>query len=378
MDSIAPEDHRFAFARRGATLAVAGLCLTLIATMSWGDVLVSRHRQDEARQLPGNTSIAAVAQFEASGRMDPPLALVATAYDALRNSPVAGEALTTLALHARAQGKQAAAARLLDLSGRMGWHDETGRRQLFNLAVSRGDADNALYHADALLRQGRAREELFASLNAAMGDPRLRRAIAPYVIRAEGWPQDWLALHGAKLPDAALTDLLSTRARALKGLDRATAAPILVGLVGAGRLAMAASVWQLVTDGGGRSAGPLAWSSVDDRQLTPFDWTLPGGLAINDAGALIAPENGESVVAKRLLALPPGRYRLSFTGTPPAGWRWSFGCGAGGGVPVEPLRASVVVSVAQGCPVQHLSFSPSTLNAAGVSPLGAPTLERLP
>lgn len=370
---------RAIFARRAVALAVTALALALIATMAWGDTLVARNRAAAAMRLPGNTRLAGQALLDANGSALPDGGLVGVAHAALRNSPVSGEALTLLALDARAQGREKAAVRLLDLSGRMGWHDETGQRQLFNLAVAHGDATNALYHADALLRQGLARDELFASFNAATGDARLRRAMAPYIIQRDGWARDWLVANGARLSDAALDDLLTRRAKANRGLDRDVAAPIIIGLIGAGRHAAAAGVWRRVAGASGTVAGPLSWDERrSEATATPFDWTISGGLALSETGELTPAASGEAGAARRLLALPPGRYRLSFAGPAQSGWRWAFACGVGQGQPSGPLPANATIAVPESCPVQILSIAPTTINAAAATPLGTPTVTRLP
>lgn len=374
------EPRSVQLARRGATVAIVALALGLSATMGWGDALVASGQAAAAAALPGNSSVAGIALIEASGRASPAPTVVVQARRALLNSPLAGEALTALALDAASRGADAAAIRLLDLSGRTGWHDETGRRQLFNLAVARGDAANALYHADALLRQGLAHDELYGSLVAGCRDPLLRKALVAYITRPSGWPQDWLAIRGISLPDDALEAFASERARSLHGLDRATASPILSGLIATGRLDMAARIWRMVAGADGLGSGTLDWDrSLGRGQPTPFDWSLPGGVAVSGARgeSVVMPRGSEPIVVERMLALAPGNYRLTFADDTPGGWRWRFGCGKGGAAPVDALAVEAIVSVPAGCPVQHIAFAPSAL-AIAAAPLGTPRLTRLP
>ncbi|MEY4720600.1 MAG: hypothetical protein RIQ46_325 [Pseudomonadota bacterium] len=342
-------------------LAAGAIAAFATFTISLGDVLTAHGRPEQALALPFNRTMPAWRVLAADrGRPETP-AMRQLAESSLAASPVAAVPLTWLALAEQARGRGDRGQRLLALSATTGWHDVVAQRQLYNLAVSRGDFTTALRHADALLRQGHGREELFARFDLGMARPGFRKAMADMVATSPGWPRDYIVGHGARLDDVALASLLDARTRGGGTLAREIAVPLISGLLVAGRDAAAAGVWRRVGGADGMAAGTLAWR--DGAMVFPagvFDWQLPEGFRIEgvDNGTLVAGFDAVAEPARRMLALPPGDWRLvpdqpdAVTGS----WQWTIACRSGAAGPWLPLAAGQAATVRPGCPVQVLAL----------------------
>lgn len=330
-------------------------------TVSLGDVLTAYDRPEQALNLPFNRTMAAWRILGGDrGKPETP-SMRALAERSLSASPVAAVPLTWLALAEQASGRRDRGRRLLALSATTGWHDQVAQRQLYNLAVASGDFATGLRHADALLRQGHGREELFARFDIGMTRPAFRTAMAGIVASSPSWPRDYLAGHGARLDDAGLDALLDARARRDGTLQRDIAVPLIAGLLGAGRDAAAARTWRRVRGADGLAGGPLIWR--DGATAIPagaFDWQLPEGFRVEggDDGTLVASFDAMAEPARRLLALPPGTWRLvparpdDLAGT----WQWSISCREGAGGAWLSVLGGQEARVPAGCPVQVLAL----------------------
>jgi hypothetical protein len=365
---------------------LAGLVAALATfTVSLGDVLTAYDRPAQALALPLNRTMPAWRILEADRGKPETAAMRRLAEQSLAASPVAAVPLTWLALAEQAAGNRDRGERLLALSATTGWQDEVAQRQLYNLSVLRGDFVSAMRHADALLRQGQARKELFGRFDAGLTRPAFRRAMADIVATSPAWPRDYLAGHGARIDDEALAALLDARVRRDGALGRDIAVPLIVGLLGAGRDGAAASAWRRVRGADGLAAGPLAWR--DGATVSPagaFDWQLPDGYRIEggDDGVLVAAFDAAATPVRRMLALPPGRWRLgpaqpdAVAPDAVAGvWQWSLSCRGAAEGPWLSVSGSESLMVAA-CPVQVLSLRRTITPEDARLPLLA--LERLP
>lgn len=363
---------------RLALAAAAGMAaLAAIGCLSVGDVLVAYGQPEAALNLPGNSALAAERILPGFTETPSTPERLALARAALANSPVATAALTYLAADARRAGRKDRADRLLSLAAATGWHDETSQRQLYNAAISSGDAARALVHADALLRQGLARQELFAQFDRGMEIPSFRKAMLKVLATSPDWPRDYLAEHGARLSDAALEAALAARATRPGGVERAIVAPIAAALINAGRPAAAAIAWRRAGGADGLGAGTLAWSSEAALETPgPFDWQLATGYRAEPGaeGALLAEGSQPGETARRLLALPPGQWRIAAATGDAAGWRWAVACGEEAPYPARDLATDNRFEVPAGCPVQWLVLAADP--AAGQAPPLAPLVIR--
>lgn len=362
-------------------LAVGAVATLATFTISLGDVLTAYNRPEQALALPFNRTLAAWRILApVRGQPETP-AMRKLAEESLAASPVAAVPLTWLALAEKARGRRDRADRLLALAATAGWHDEVAQRQLYNLAVSRGDFPTALRHADALLRQGYGREELFGRFDLGMERPAFRKAMAAVAETSPGWPRDYIAGHGARLSDEALASLLDARRMADGSLAREIAVPLISGLLTAGRDAAAVRVWRRVSGADGLAPGLLTWR--DGAMVAPagaFDWQLPEGFRIEglDEATLLAGFDAAPQPVRRMVALPSGRWRLSparadaVSGT----WQWSLACRNRAEGPWLPLVAGQAAAVPAGCPVQVLALRRANPAEDGVLP--QLRLERLP
>lgn len=364
-----PQAIRLAGAALAGLLAGAGV---LSATL--GDVLVAFGHLDLASRLPGNAPLLARAQLPQLGDLAPTPETRAIAVAALETAPLSSPALTHLAIHARYANDAAGAGRLLAITAATGWHDELAQRELFNAAIRRNDAAGAVRHAEALLRQRKARDELFATFDRGVLIPPFRKALAAAMAGPTVWPIDYLTSRGARLPDEVLIELAAARAGKAP-LERTIAGPLVVDLLRAGRLDGAARLWRMA--GGVTAAGPLAWDlpSGDEPGSAPFGWSLGEGYRIDFTDDRLTVESpAPDARASRVVALLPGRWRL-VPGGETEGWRWSFGCVTSAADPFRPLARGVEFEVAADCPLQRISLSAAAPGGMTAVPLGPLRLE---
>lgn len=367
-----PQAIRLAGAALAGLLAGAGV---LSATL--GDVLIAFDRVDLASRLPGNAPLLARAQLPLLGDRAPTPQTRAIALAALETAPLSSAGLTHLVLDARYANDAAGVQRLLAITAATGWHDEFAQRELFNAAIRRNDAAGAVRHAEALLRQRKAREELFATFDRGVLIPPFRKALGAAMAGPTVWPIDYLTSRGARLSDEVLLDLAAARAgKAL--LERTIAGPLVVDLVRAGRLDGAARLWRMA--GGFAAAGPVGWEvpASDQPGSQPFTWSVGEGYRIDFTDDRLAAENpAPGARASRIVALPPGRWRL-VPGGETEGWRWSFGCVTSAADPFRPLARGAEFEVGADCPLQRISLSASALGGVTAAPLDPLRLEVVP
>lgn len=344
----------------GAAVILAGL----------GDVLVSRGRAADAARLPGNATLPASVLLEQAAARPADAASLGLARRALAAAPLSSEALALLARDAARRGRAAQARRLLALAGRAGWRDAGTRRLLYNAALAAGDARAAARHADALLRQGQARTELFAAFDRGLAQPAFRAALMPYLATTPGWPRDYLATHGAGLADAVLAEVVSARAQAANGLPRDLAGPLIATTIQAGRGATAAAIWRHTAGADGIGAGMLPWSRpAAIANPTLFDWQVPTAYraAIPANSRLRVPTVPGTPPAARLVALPPGRYALAAHGAGHTSWLWALDCaGTPRTWPARPINGTSTIAISADCPAQWLSIAPGPDASAGL------------
>lgn len=362
---------RWLLAATVALTAAIGILL-----FSGGDVLTAYARASQAARLPGNRTLPGeelLVRLDESGNARQARAV---ALETLRASPLSPRALAWLAAEETRQGNTARGAALRSVAGRTGWHDEWTQRRLYNTALHAGDAASAMHHAEALLRQTYARDELYTQFVRGTGVPEFRAGLVTAIARSPHWPRDFLVQRAGSLDDAALLELATARANANGGLDRQFASPLLARLVSLGRWETAHAIWRLVPGNADQDSRRLEWpDELAWETPTPFDWNLPARLRIErDNGARLVAESvmpGEA--ARRLVVLPAGDYRL---GPAAEGWLWSAGCAGDAVVPNRPLDADARFTVAPDCPAVALVLAPANTGTAAA--LDELSLESLP
>jgi hypothetical protein len=330
--------------------------------------------------------------YEAIRPAPPPVASAALAAD-----PLDVSRLSALGLDLDRRGDPRGAA-LMTFAGTRGWRDPKAQAWLLQRALREARWDDALRHADALLRidgAGVYRPTLFRILDLAASDPGGRPALVARLAQAPQWRQSWLEQLGAATA-AGWSGRAQTPGTAL---DAASAGAVLLGvasgptpplpseyrtfvatLVQHGDEAGALADWRLFAhrpDTGAALRDPDFTVGSDG---TDFTWSAAAGPGassevvqrVEDAPAALRIDyDGASMpeLPAQMLVLPPGRYRLSWrerlAGDPRLAWQ--VRCVA----PTSAILGSWPVSVAAswrarsetfaepaGCRAQRLELTP--------------------
>lgn len=251
----------------------------------------------------------------------------APARAALARSPIDAPALRTLGFVSEAEGRPAQALAYMSAAGRLGWRDTLTQLWLMQHAFNSGEDDVALQRADALLRQGRFRDQIIDFLQEAAADPKVNAALA---VRLAERP-DWRPLYfntARRLPserfDAQESLLLRLAATPPPPrLDEAR--PFLQRLAEAGDYGRAQRLWLRLGgdaplhDGGFEAsdqsiagwAGPFEWRAF---QLPDVHLTIDEAPGEAGGKALRIRSGGTAVgtMLSQTVLLAPGTYRLSF------------------------------------------------------------------
>lgn len=177
-----------------------------------------------------------------------------------------------------------------------------------------------------------------------------------------------LAVLAADARNADLVLALAPAAPAAIPLDAGWRIALVDNLIAAGQAPRARLAWLRLN--GIRQAGPLFNAGFrPGRASPPFDWNLatgPAGVAEPADGEglnVIAYGRESAPLASQALALPPGRYRLSWqvTGEPDSAATWVVICAPAGTTAANsplarPGPASVLFAIAGDCPGQRLEL----------------------
>lgn len=359
--------------------AIAIAALTAVwSFLAWFGVGLGQAASPLAVQLPFNEATAARRQLLSvisplsRARRDE-LATIA-----LRRAPLSPQPLTYLALVAERAGDEAKAQRLLDLVKSQGWHDEAVQRILYNWDVSGGDHAIALQHAEALLRQGLAADDLTADFASRSADTRFRSDLVSVLEKQGGWADRWTSLNAPGLDDGTLAALFaSSRFRAARSAE--SLAAVASHLVQTGRARLA---WRLAHGQTGLQPIRLDWlAEADFPASVVFAWQVPPTYAVQQeegSRQVLRRQNSVGGGAVQLrFGLEPGRYRLAFPGIDPAtasAWRAAIACNANPAPGVAPVGPQLDFAVDQACQLQVLSI---LADRGATSALPAPLLQRL-
>lgn len=236
--------------------------------------------------------------------------------------PVSSGALRQLGLIAAAKGREDAARQLLQQSERLSQRDFLAQVLLIEDAVGREDVAAALHHYDVALRTSkRAASILFDPLTFATTDAAMIKPLAKLLVMQPPWGNFFL-LHAAST-SASPRNVANLMTLLLR--SKYQVAPLAIQSL-VGRLVQDKdyeSAWLLFS-----ALEPAARrDSLRDPRFQnasasglPFDWSFDisgsgTGMLVDDAQgsrlAFAAPVGTGGVVARQLLLLRPGRYRLS-------------------------------------------------------------------
>jgi len=299
------------------------------------------------------------------------------------------------------EGQLRKADAVLTFAGGRSWRDLETDRWLFEHSLLAGRRGEAFDEADAMLRldlDDAFRGALIRVILLTLDDETARATLIPHLAGSPWWRPDFLRrLDADGSEDAARAILLALR----KSTAPPTAeeyAPFIQRLIKRGAYKLALADWRRLT----RPGEPVsaADASVDlgaSSDGTPFTWSSvqgPGAVSSLDAGALRLDYDGFAApsLPERLLALPAGRYRLSWRERQdPAGVSriiWAVVCVGGSPVLARSEAASsanwsgrtLIFDVpSTGCPAQWVALQPvpGERRAAGVSWFQTPSIALL-
>ncbi|WP_339345923.1 hypothetical protein [uncultured Sphingomonas sp.] len=239
---------------------------------------------------------------------------------ALRRDPLSADLLRQLATISSAGGETVSSRQLMELAQRVSRRDFLTQMWMNEAAVADGDIDRALSHYDIALTTSKraAPALLFPVLTRAIAIPQVSAALARYISARRPWVDAFLTQAIATGDPRAVAALLAKAG--VRGNANAFAAAQ-SGLIGsfvvhkdyAGLGDYAATM---------PSADRAAIRTIDfapattDGRLRPLTWELTDD---SDLGAAYQPGQGltirarsgtRGIVARRILYLPTGRWRL--------------------------------------------------------------------
>ncbi|WP_307104898.1 hypothetical protein [Sphingomonas sp. SORGH_AS_0950] len=250
----------------------------------------------------------------------------AMAERALRRQALIPAAARAMALIAVLRDRNPAVAeRFMNLSERMSRRDYATQLLFIQTNVERGDVGSALVHYDRALRTSEeARTTLLPILVAAVGDEGIAHELAPFLAQQPMWKGDFLTalvLNGQNARSIA-TLLAASRLQLDHLADRALFVQGMQRIVQLGDPRLAYATYRRV-GGKGKTTLLADGDFSTDPVLPPFDWSF------NDAGGISAvreqgdggkwalridlPSGSRGWVARQLVMMEPGRYRLSRT-----------------------------------------------------------------
>ncbi|MEP2235398.1 MAG: hypothetical protein ABJM58_04085 [Alteripontixanthobacter sp.] len=369
---------------RRATGLILGISLAIAALTAGIGEQLAKARVAAAADFPLNQAASARRFLDGGANALSPARSGRLAVDAFEAAPLSGEAAVALSDAAYAKGDTGRGLAILRAAGALGWHGELVHRVSYIRALERQDYQTAATSAEALLRRGRAREQLAADFAEAGGNPAFRTAIVSALSEDAPWAEGLLAEQGGQMPSDMLRDIFRARSDAGNAVPRSVAAPVVAKLAIDGRFAQGAQLARLMS---GWQSGRLipGWPSAEAEELpTPYEWRLfegytPLPAADGNGFHLSRVDIPASRPAQLLMALEPGRYRLGIEGASAATldlWRYGYRCGLSTQRPVTRLAASQVLVVPPGCDTQVLSLAAAS-RAAGGDGLPEPTLRKI-
>lgn len=356
----APAEARAPAARRRSlTLALLTLAAAAGAFLYSSSVIIERTNPAAATALwPGNDgawskrAMLELATIEGldrillggsdSKRATAPAKLRSFAQIALAHGALNSGALRVLAYAGLIEGYETRAQALAQAANATSRRDVATQILLARRALIDKDVARALTHFDQALRVNSAiREQIFPMMAQALTYPDFQQSFAPYVRHDNAWIAEFLRFSIEKgLNPRAIGEVIVT-AKDLPlvlGSDIRELAP--VHLVSKGEIGLARAIaLQLPPDRRPARDGIISEQNFQDTGVVePFGWTYTPAsqvvvtLPVVDGDALSisssAAYSGE--LARQLLTLPAGRYRLRTAGRLGNNAHWSLTCTPGG------------------------------------------------
>lgn len=152
-----------------------------------------------ARTLIGGSGISLASEASYAWKLQPKATAAKQHYAhlaraALRREPLNPEALRVLGYYETDRGQYATARRYLALGDKLSRRDLFTQIWFINDKVRAGDAAGALHHFDTALRSSDSiGQVLYPVLAKALPDPRIQRAVAPYIRQKTDWVVEFVA-----------------------------------------------------------------------------------------------------------------------------------------------------------------------------------------
>ena len=322
--AIRPRAERFAATPRAIAGAGAGLAAGLVGFLLSQSLILTR--ADPAGAL-------ARWPWNAAARAEQATALLTTAQDrataarvralsaaALRDQPLSVRAIRALGVAQAIAGEERAAGRTMGFAETLSRRDLPTELWLIEDRVARGDVAGALVHYDRALRSAdTAPDLLFPVLVAASADPAVARPLARLVATRPLWWRDYLTRLIQASPSSTGTATIVAALRLDQGDadERGLLSPAMTRLADAGRADLAARLAPVagtLRNGGFEAQGglvPFEWRLAEEGDLDAEIDVRPDGRG--NALFLDARSGRGGNVARQLLTLAPGRYRLTGT-----------------------------------------------------------------
>jgi len=376
---------------RGAAILIGAAILGWIAQASTiSTVLGSRRLETTLSWWPaGSAGLAAAAANQLSVVPQTPASLgdaQRLASRALERDPTNVVAARTLGLVYAQRGDHAASDRLLHYAEALSRRDLATQLWFIEDRVQRNDINGALTHYDRALRTSpRARDVLLPILVQAAADPAISPPLTRLIAQRPPWWPKFLdkLLTESDSPDALVRTGLAVRLNPADPDERVDLAGILNRLVRLGAFDQADALYrrfgppppsagEFVRNGGFESDGgfgPFAWALTDEPDLAGVRRSGDGSSGI---GLALISSNGQTgVLARQMLMMPPGSYRLTLrvgstaAGDESARPKLRIMCASGAGhviadfrLPAAPSRGQPVASEfnvpTATCPAQWL------------------------
>ncbi len=339
----------------------------------------------------GSSHKAALTLLMIEGVKDPKVLSSQRIIDAararLRENPLDAPAMRALAFHYSLVGSKKKSAELAKMASEMSRRERLAQLLLAQDAAEKGDGAVAMEHFDLALRTTESgREQIFELLTKSGDNPEVFAALLPLATDKSAWMPDYLLYSSRNSPTGpknAAKLLLAGDVNAKRKIIDTVGTEILTllairgeygdlrqlyGLMSAGRddITRDARITKqtMVAD-----AGPLAWTAVNDVSVGAAIGNDKAGKTVASA---YASRNSGGVAIRRILALPPGTYRLAenrrlLVESDGAKAYWTMKCPSLPGSPViwtgpqdqvgYSAKGLPGPSISKNCPVQELELN---------------------
>ena len=372
--------------RRAMIPVIAALLLGAVAGIQAVVGVTQANQPALAATLIGGSGVSLASEASFAWKLQPTVPAAKQHYArlaraALRREPLNPSALRVLGYYDSDRGQLASARRELVLGEKLSRRDFFTQVWFINDKVKAGDAPGALKHFDTALRSSDSGGQvLYPVLAKALSDPRVQRAVAPYIRQKDDWVGEFVAYALDKREgETELARMFANNG----GAPNDTLGSTLLSLLVVRGSYDEARRYYLSMPGaapGGLHEVSFAPALTDSRFI-PVSWqplpsdTLGADLVADEDGArafeIVAVHSMAQPALRKLLMLASGSYSFAAnvvteTGDP-ANAGWTVSCLRAGAPAAEiaHLRpAGGSFSIPTGCQAQFLDLV-SGANAGG-------------